>query len=617
MSAVRPGHPRVARALLALLAGLSLLFSSCGGNTFPPPGTSVLTVTTTNTRFASYVVSVMSIVLTGPNGAYAYALISPEYMDLARLTDIGEVINASAVVSGTYTSAQITIDYTNASIWANNNGQPVNVVPLLPGGTAASTSVVNVTFDPAHPLVINYGVSQRVHLNLDVDAFNSVNLAATPANVTVQPYVTMSEPPEDATPLRWRGAFVLAQDGSFIMNTRPFADSINQPQGAVTVNTTAQTYFNVDGVTYTGAAGLAALKTVAQTNFSIAAYGTLGSLAGITPSFNATTVIAGTGLEDGLSAHLTGVVTARSGNTLTVRGDLVVPQFYGLINFLAGATVKVASTTLVSQDGVAAAGLSAQSISVGQEVDVGGVYLPDPTTNVTTLDSTAGQIRLTRTRAWGTLSAATISSATLDLLQLGEFAPAAYNFAGTATGGGAVDPAAYPVSTGAIDESGTAAGTLLAVDGFVTPFGAAPPAFDATAVTKGSATAQVLVVEWPKGSTAPFTSNSANGLIVNLGSADLGTLHSIYTGPQALDLTSLPASPLITATGASGTLVLGVGSTTQTAGISIFNSASAYATAVGSALNGTNKAFRLTAIGQYNSASNTFVAPRINVALVE
>jgi hypothetical protein len=34
-----------------------------------------------------------------------------------------------------------------------------------------------------------------------------------------------------------------------------------------------------------------------------------------------------------------------------------------------------------------------------------------------------------------------------------------------------------------------------------------------------------------------------------------------------------------------------------------------------SALNGTNKVYRLAAFGQYNSASNTFVATRIDVAL--
>lgn len=488
---------------------------------------------------------------------------------------------------------------------------------MQPSGTALTTSIVTVTFDPAHPLVISAGKSQRVHLNLDLDAFNSVNITSTTATVTVQPYVVLSQPPEDATLLRWRGAYVLTQDGGFIMNTRPFADVTNQPQGAVTVNTTDQTYFNIDGVTYTGAAGLAALKSVAQTNFAIAAYGTLGSLAGITPTFNARTVIAGAGLEDGLSDHLRGVVTARSGNTLTVRGDQVAPLAYGLISYLASATVKVASTTLVTEDGVAATGLTAASISVGQELDVGGIASVDSKTNAITLDSTTGQIRLVGTRAWGTLNSATISSATLDLLQLGGFAPAAYSFAGTATGGGAVDPAAYPVSTGAIDESGTAAGTLLAVDGIVTPFGAAPPAFIATAITKGSATEQVLAVEWPKGSTAPFTSASPSGIIVNLANADLGTLHSIYTGPQALDLKTLPASPLISANGASGTLVLGVGSTTLKSGISVFNSTSAFATGLGSAVNGTNKVFRLTAIGQYNSASNTFVAARINVALEE
>ena len=56
----------------------------------------------------------------------------------------------------------------------------------------------------------------------------------------------------------------------------------------------------------------------------------------------------------------------------------------------------------------------------------------------------------------------------------------------------------------------------------------------------------------------------------------------------------------------------------RSAGVSIFTGASgptAFATAVGVALNGTNNIFRLVALGQYNSAANTFVASRINVSL--
>jgi len=165
----------------------------------------------------------------------------------------------------------------------------------------------------------------------------------------------------------------------------------------------------------------------------------------------------------------------------------------------------------------------------------------------------------------------------------------------------------------------TTAGELLQVQGSITPFGAAPPDFTARAVTPGPSSLQTLVVSWANGgSTAPFTSVSSTGLVVNLADANLGSTHEIRTGPAALDLKSLPASPLITTTGADqSNLRLAVGSSTLTKGISVYNSASAFATAVNSSFTGTYKIFRLVAYGQYDSASNTFVAARINVALHE
>jgi hypothetical protein len=157
------------------------------------------------------------------------------------------------------------------------------------------------------------------------------------------------------------------------------------------------------------------------------------------------------------------------------------------------------------------------------------------------------------------------------------------------------------------------------MQGTVAPYGAAPPDFAARALTPGPSSLQALVVDWVNGgSTAPFSSNSSSGLVVNLADANLGATHEIRTGPASLDLKSLPASPLITTTGADqSNLQLAIGSMNLTTGISVFESAAAFATAVHSSFNGTNKIFRLVAYGQYDSVSNTFIAARIHVALHE
>ena len=430
----------------------------------------------------------------------------------------------------------------------------------------------------------------------------------------------MSPVTVDYHPLRVRGIYVVNQSGNFIINVRPFYD-LSSALGGLQVNVNDQTYYNVNQQTFTGAPGLAAVGTLAISQ-PVAAFGTLGSLDAITPQFNATQVYAGPSQESLAQDHVVGTIAARSGGTLTVRGAAFHPGVgnpLGIPQYDDTASVIVDATTVVSEDGENVSGLSAQSLSVGQRIDAAAASNAsvDSAGTITFDTRNGGQVRMASTPAWGNLVSASAGSATLDLITLGNFSPAGMNFAGTATGGGAVDPALYPVNTG----TATAAGPVALAQGFVTPFGSAPPAFSAQAVTTGDGyPQQQLVVEWQNGgAAAPFSSQSAAGLVVDLANPDLTNTHGIVTGPTAIDLQDLPASPLITTTGANAqALTLAIGSSTfPTTGVSIYNSAAAFSTALGATLNGTNKVYRLVAVGQYNAATNTFVAQNIDVALWE
>lgn len=624
MRVARSRRTRFARALPTVLLGVSALLIGCHGNHFAPPGTPVVTIgeNINSGDFAGYIVAIDSIALTESNGSIVTLLGTPQTVDLARLTNLSELVEAPALPSGTYTSASLILDYSAASIWVNINGQAVAAAVLNASGTPPTSLAITVTFDPSHPLVITQGQSTRLHIDLDLAAINSINSAVSPPKVTVQPFAVITPAPVDATLLRARGLYVTTQSAGFIMNLRPFYDLLSAI-GAVTVNTGAQTYFNINGVVYTGAAGLSAMAGLSQ-NIPVAAYGTLDNLSTITPSFNATTIYAGSSLESPLSEYVSGVVASRSGNTLQVLGaNYHSPT--GSVLFLSSLPVVLGSGTLVTEDGVAAQGLSSTSVSVGQQITVAGqAHLNASTGAITELDATGGLVRLDSTRLWGTLNSAIKGSASLDLLSIGSFTSSAFNFAGT--GGQNATAAAYAVNTGSLDESAVAAGTLLQVDGIVTAFGSAPPDFSATAITAGASTPQQLVIEWVNGgATAPFTSVSSAGLVVNLANANLGTVHYIRTGPvtiapATIDLTGLPPSPPLTITtvGApQSDLQLAVGSTSLASGVSVFSSAAPFATALVSAFNGTNKIYRLVAVGQYDSGNNTFVASRIHVALHE
>ena len=616
MTVVPPQRICFARLLRPMLCAAAALLGACHTTTNPPPGTPVLTMSdlTNSGDFMSYIISIDAIQLTRSDGTVVTALVTPVTADLARLNSLTELLEAPALPEGTYTSGLIILDYTATPlVWLNVNGQTLSASPQNAAGTAAAAVSVPVTFDPSHPLVIKHNQSVRLHVDVDLTASNELTTTSSSV-VQVQPFVVMSSPPVDATRMHVRGAFVTTQDvaSGFYMNTRPFY-SLSSAFGAVIVNTNAQTYFNINGTVYTGAPGLAALSTQQQT-LPLAVYGTLDNLSGITPTFNATEVYFGAATESQLAYYFTGTVTARSGNTITLRAaDAFTPL--GATIYIDSVTVTLGSGTQVFEDGIATPGLTIANVSVGQQLTVAGQPTFDSTgTVVVSLDATAGLVRLRATTLWGVLNA----DSTQNLLSLGRFAPGVMSFAGTGTPGHDANPSAYVVDTSAVPPGPvTKPGDLLQAQGGATPFGSAPPDFTARSVTPGPSSLQTLVVSWANGgSTAPFTSVSSTGLVVNLADANLGSTHEIRTGPAALDLKSLPASPLITTTGADQShLQLAIGKSTLTKGISVFNSASAFASAVNSSFTGTNKIFRLVAYGQYDQLNNTFVAARINVAL--
>ncbi len=618
MTVVRPRRTRFARALRVMVCAAAALLVACGSSKPPPAGTPVVTMgnLTNSGDFMSYVINIDAIELIASDGSVVTPLVTPETVDLARLNTIPELVEAPAVPEGTYTSALITLDYTSTQlVWLNLNGQALSASPTNASGTGMTTASVTVTFDPSHPLVVTHNQSVRLQIEVDLLASNQLTTATPPALVQVQPFAVITPAPVDATVMRLRGLFVTTQDvtSGFYMNTRPFYDLLSA-LGTVIVNINAQTYFNINGAVYTGSAGLAVLAQQQQ-NLPLAVYGTLDNLSGITPTFNATQVYFGTSQESQLAYYLTGTVTARSSNGITLRAaDFVTPL--GVTSYIDSVPVTLGPGTAVYEDGIATPGLTIADVSVGQQITVTGQPTFNSAQTLTGIDATSGFVRLRPTTLWGTQNA----DATLDLLSLGRFAPSALNFAGTGASGHDATPTAYAVDTSAVPPGPvTTTGELLQVQGTVARYGAAPPDFTGRALTPGPSSLQTLVVDWVNGgSTAPFTSVSSSGLVVNLADANLGTTHEIRTGPAALDLKSLPASPLITTSGAGqSNLQLAVGSTTLTKGISVFNSAAAFASGVASAFNGTNKSFRLVAYGQYDSANNTFVAARIYVALHE
>ncbi|HXS20288.1 MAG TPA: hypothetical protein VN735_03610 [Steroidobacteraceae bacterium] len=613
-------------AVAAALAG-------CSANTKVYNGTPVVTVTGQATGdFSTYVVGISVYSMTRSDGYIAYpaGYTYEEFADLTQRVDLSELLNAVGLPTGSYTSVVIGIDYSSPIVYLKGATTPASVKDS--GGTVdPGILYVTVKFDPSHPFVLSLNQSTPLALDFNLAASNTVDVSTNV--VTVKPFVEAVSPSNDTEPVRARGLFVAANTGqsNFVEDLRPFEDNVYSTVGALQVDTTPSTYYNVDGKVYTGASGLAAVAAIAA-NTPIEAYGTLvsgGSSTKITPEITATQVYAGTVVANGQYEHVRGIVTAVSGTTLTVsNATYLYYEGYCLSNlcytYFPTATINVGPSTLVTADNVASTAFSL--FSVGTQVDAIGVGSQN-SSGALTLDATNGLLRLQSTPIWGTLTSGAAGSATLNVLSMGNTGlPASdFNFTGTGTSS-ATDAtvASYAVGTTAAsatapsigpDLTAVTAGTLLRIDGFPTSFGAAPPDFNATAVTPGASEPADLIVEWSgSGATAPFTSQDSTSLALNLSNADLA---EVVMGPQS-DCSGTATAACIPLTGTPAITISGgnqfaIGN--ATAGISMFSTSSAFASALGSTLNGSTAVYRVVAIGTYDSASNTFAATRVDVAL--
>ena len=608
-------------------AALAAALAGCSTSTHVSNGTPVVTVTSQAAgAFSTYVIGITVYSLKRTDGYVTYpaGYTAEEFADLTQRVDLSELLNAVGIPTGTYTSIVIGIDYSYPLVYLNG-GSTAAIVENTSGNNPGIV-YVTVKLDPAHPLVVGLNQSTPLALDFDVAAGNTINPAAN--TVIVKPFVEAVSPSNDTQQIRARGLIVVANSGgsNFVMDLRPFEDNVYSTVGALQANTTASTYYNVDGKVYTGTAGLTALAGL-PSNTPVVAYGSLagsppGSWSSITPQFTAAQVYAGTVVANGEFEHVRGVVSAVNGNDLTVLGATYL-YYQGYCStgnlcftYYPTATVKLGTATVVTEDGESppSGSFADQSISVGSQIDAVGLGSTS-SSNALTLDATSGLVRLQSTPIWGTLDSGTSSSATLNLLAMGTtgFAAGSFTFAGTGA-----TAASYSVNTTGTsgDESATPAGTLLRIDGFPAGFGTAPPDFNATAVTAGSAVSANLIVEWKTstGTGTPFISQDSTSLVLNLANTGLA---EVVVGPQkdcpggaTPACTPLTGAPAI---GISGATQFAIGNATN--GVSVFSSPSDFATALNSTLNGSTGVFRVVASGSYDAATNTFTATRVDVAL--
>jgi len=615
--------------LLALPVSVALLtMAACGGSAV----VTTLTATPSSDSFIAYRVGLASVQLTKSGKAGSMVLPTETTVDFTRLFDFSEVLGVPGVVKGTYTGALITLDYSAAQIiYDDGSLDGVALTPVDAKGKALGLVTVGVTLDPGDPIVSAAKQVGRLALDFNLAASNVVNLNAR--TVTITPMISASSLPIDTNPVRIRGPILGSSSAFFASGVEPF-DSAVVGLGQLSIEPSNVTTYEINGFVSTGAVGQAQLaslpaNTLAQTfgTLSISTTGTATPAAATSPytsptsagtaasvvSFTATQVLVDSSVQ-GLGIEiLSGVVSARSGNTLGME-DATLTQNGGTVTFLPGTTiVNIGPNTLITAfgQGVAAA-IGPQEISVGSSIEAFGTASQTSTASQTgtsgvLFDASAGRVRLDLTSAEGLVTAQGSAALTLNLTSLGGRSISAFDF----TGSGAA-PNQYGVATPGLDLTNAIVGAPVVVTGFPNAFGSTSPNYTASTLLDPTTIQAELVVDWNGGTAAPFTTLDSTSITLDVNNRSIGARHQVQIGSQIVDIVGLSSGLTISPTTGSE-MVFSIGHSASFT-IESFDTYTAFITQLQSELSGA-LATGVTAVGQYTASTSAFSASSITLFL--
>lgn len=515
-------------------------------------GQVIIGLTDASGDFLTYTVDVVSLTLTKANGAEVETLPTGETtsVDFSQYVEMTEFLTAASIPLGTYVSATMTLDYTNADIQVENeDGDAVAVAAeniLGEDDNQLGELEVTVHLADRSKLTILPGIPAVLTLDFDLKASNTVDMTdATEPVLTVAP-VLLAEVDADAPkPHRVRGPLksVDTADQSFTVIIRPFIHLISggdEDFGTLLVTTDTDTVFEIDGETYTGADGLTALDAKPALT-ATTAVGDLVIHPGSQPrfTFTATAVYAGSSVPGGDLDVVTGNVVAREGDLLTVKGATLI-RANGSAIFNDTLDVQLGTNTIVSRQFSSTEG-DIDDISVGQRITAFGVLSGDTTVLDTTDGESPGHVRLHLTTLNGRVAEyapAQSETFNMDLDRIDGRAIRHFDFSGTGSLADA-DPEAYAVDRGNLSLDALDANAPIKVKGFVTPFGhgSAVADFTAQTVVNVAAVKGLLYSDWWPSSNNAIQNLDTNSFRLNF--TGTGLFHHLSRAGVTTDLTSL------------------------------------------------------------------------------
>lgn len=473
---------RLPFVLAALAAAVSV--ASCGGGgsshaagDSAQQGQLQVAITDAPGDFLAYDVNIQSISLKSANGAEVQTIPIASRIDFTQYTDLTELFNVLTVPAGTYTEVQLNLDYSGAEILIEgNDGEEIVPDVVDDDGVPVATVSLQLQFPEGQALEVRAGETAQLSIDFDLAASNEVDVDNEV--VTVGPVLFASTTLDETREHRARGLLssVNTTDNTFVVDLLPLYLRRGS-FGEAEVQADAETMWLINGVEFTGVAGIAALAALDEDTPIVV----LGSVSDESDEIVANHVYAGSSVPWVGREAVQGVVVARDEDQLTVRGRVIeVSEDEVEFSRFENVIVDLSPGTVVTRQVLDSEGLDIDAISVGQRVTVFG-DLAEEEDGDFAMDASAGHVHMEMNQVEGTVSEQ--SPLVLALEKINGRSPAIFDFAGTGEDAlTEVDPSDFEINTGALNLSSIDVEDYIKVRGYFNNFGAAPEDFIAQTV---------------------------------------------------------------------------------------------------------------------------------------
>lgn len=596
------------KALLIALFTLSLAISGCGGGSSGSGeqagagqgGELVLALTDAEGDFLTYVVDITSIKLHHSNGSVVEALPISTTVDFAQYVELSELLTIATIPAGVYSSVELAIDYSQASVVVQaEDGTPLPASLLDSDGNSLGQMAVKIHLSQDNQVRIAPGIPALVTLDFDLDASNQVTISANEASVVVEPVLLADTLQELSKPFRLRGLLdkVVEEEQVFAIDMRPFRHR-HAGFGSVRVHVDSDTRYEIDGVAYDAIEGLAQLAQLAPKTPVVSS----GEWSRSRGYYIASSVYAGSSVAWHGNDALRGVVVARQDNHITVHGAIWEfadgrYRFNNNVELMVGANTRVTRQLQEPGDG------SIEDISVGSVVTAFGELTDD-----NTMDASDGRVRVRLSNLTGTV--VTAAPLAVDLQLLSARRPALFDFSGTGTDlDSDADRDHYEVDTSSLALTDLNIGEPVVVRGLVNKFGTAPEDFIARTVIDVSAIKAHMVVNYGRdGSDVALSQVSADGLIFDLTDAVLRSV--VIRAGIVTQLAAFETPPVVVSAGDTGIYAI-----TRRGRVEIYRQFSDFVTALDEDLVAGERVTRFDANGYFADSQVQLSSRRMRVGL--